>query len=168
MESGLLARVVSAVPVRVGEEAPRFALPPEPGEMVHLERHIGEAPIVLLFFPLAYSGVCTSEMCAVRDSWEEFRELDARVFAISVDSPFVTARFRDDYDLPFPVLSDFNKDVSRAYGVLYDDPWGQKGVARRSVFVIDREGTVAWAWISEDDGVEPDYEAIRGALAGVA
>lgn len=120
--------------------------------------------MVLLFFPLAFSAVCTAELCAIRDRWAAFEDLDARVFGISVDSPFVTDRFRRERELPFPLLSDFNRRVSRRYGVLYDDWYGLEGVSKRAVFVIGSDGRVRWAWVTEDADVEPDYDAIREAL----
>lgn len=153
--------------VREGDRAPGFALPASPGETVDVGELIGRQPVVLLFFPLAFSPVCTKEMCAVRDAWDRWRELDARVFGISVDSPFVTGKFRTDEDLPFPILSDFNKEVSRAYGVLHEDLLGLKGVSKRSAFVVGRDGTVSFAWVADDPRVEPDYEAVRTAAAGV-
>jgi len=136
--------------------------------MIDLGAHLGTDVVVLLFIPFAFSPVCTSELCTIRDAWSEWSGLDAHVLALSVDGPFVTARFRDSENLPFPVLSDFNKDVSRTYGVLEEDSWGLKGVAKRSVFVVGRDGRVTYAWVSEDMGVEPDYEAIRQAVSGAA
>lgn len=150
--------------VRTGDRAPAFALPAAPGEVVDVGRAIGERPVVLLFFPLAFSSVCTSEMCAVRDDWGRWEELDAEVYAISVDSPFVARRFREEHGLPFPVLSDFNKEVSRRYGVLYEEYFGLRGVARRAAFVVGSKGLVVYDWVSERDDVEPDYEALRTAV----
>lgn len=146
--------------MRVGDRAPGFELPAAPGETVDVGKLIGRETVVLLFFPLAFSPVCTKEMRAVRDAWHE---LDARVFAISVDSPFVTQRFREEEGLPFPVLSDFNREVARLYGVLHEDLLGLEGVAKRSAFVIGKNGIVAHAWVSEDPGVEPDYGALKAA-----
>jgi glutaredoxin-dependent peroxiredoxin len=150
--------------IGIGDRAPTFTLPDRPGHKVDLCARIGERPVVLLFFPLAYSSVCTAEMCAVRDDWSAWKGLDADVFAISVDSPFVTARFRDAHDLPFPVLSDFNREVAGEYGVLYEEFYGLKGVAKRAAFVIDREGRIAYRWVTEDADVEPDYGAVRAAV----
>jgi peroxiredoxin len=158
--------LVGQVMVRPGDPAPTFTLPHRPGEVIDLGEHLGVEVVVLLFIPFAFSPVCTSELCTIRDSWSEWSGLAARVFAISVDGPFVTARFRDAEDLPFPVLSDFNKDVSRMYGVLVEDSRGLKGVANRAVFVVDRTGRITYAWVSEDMGVEPDYDAIRQAVSG--
>lgn len=151
---------------RAGDRAPVFALPDRPGHEVEVEP--GGRPIVLLFFPLAFSSVCTREMCAVRDDWEAWRELGAEVYAISVDSPFVAARFREEHGLPFPVLSDFNREVAGRFGVLYEDFFGLRGVSKRAAFVIDPAGRIAWDWVREDSGLEPDYAAIRAAVAACA
>lgn len=151
-------------PLSKGDLAPRFTLPSAPGEMVDVGARIGERPIVLLFFPLAFSSVCTTEMCAVRDDWSAWTELDADVFGISVDSPFVTRRFREELELPFPVLSDFNHDVGREFGVLYEDYYGLRGVARRAAFVVGTDGRVAHAWVSERDDVLPDFKSLRTAV----
>lgn len=152
--------------IREGDRAPGFALQAAPGEEVDVGAAIGERPVVLLFFPLAFSSVCTRELCAVRDEWARWGALDADVYAISVDSPFATARFRAEHDLPFPVLSDFNKEVAGAYGVLYEEWYGLRGVAKRSAFVIGRDGVVTYAWVTEDADVEPDYAAVRAAVEG--
>lgn len=119
---------------------------------------------MLLFFPLAYSSVCTTELCTIRDRWSDFETLDAVVLGISIDSPFVAERFRRDEGLPFPLLSDFNRDVSRAYGVLYDDFYGLKDVTKRAVLVIGTDGVIHTAWVSEDADIEPDYDAILEAV----
>jgi peroxiredoxin len=147
-----------------GDSAPGFALPAAPGEVVDVGARIGERPIVLLFFPLAFSSVCTEEMCAVRDDWSAWTELEADVFGISVDSPFVTRRFREELGLPFPLLSDFNHDVGAAYGVLYEDYFGLRGVARRAAFVVGTDGRIAYAWVSEGDDVLPDFGEVKAAV----
>jgi peroxiredoxin len=147
-----------------GDTAPVFALPAAPGESVDVGARIGSRPVVLLFFPLAFSSVCTEELCAVRDDWSAWAELDAEVFGISIDSPFVTRRFREELGLPFPLLSDFNHDVGAAYGVLYEDYYGLRGVARRAAFVVGIDGRIAYAWVSDRDDVLPDFDAVRGAV----
>jgi peroxiredoxin len=147
-----------------GDTAPVFALPAAPGEIVDVGARIGSRPVVLLFFPLAFSSVCTEELCAVRDDWSAWTELDADVFGISIDSPFVTRRFREELGLPFPLLSDFNHDVGAAYGVLYEDYYGLRGVARRAAFVVGIDGRIAYAWVSDRDDVLPDFDAVRGAV----
>ena len=150
--------------VRTGDRAPAFVLPYRPGRYVDLSDHLGSEKVVLLCFPLAFSPTCTSELGAIRDSWAKWKELDVSVFGVSVDSPFVTQRFRDEQQIPFPILSDFNKEMTAAYGVLNPDLLGLKGVAHRSVFVIDSEGMVSFDWISEDPTAEPHYETIRQAV----
>ncbi len=150
--------------LQLNDLAPMFALPEAPGQTVDLAERVGDRPVVLLFFPLAFSPTCTDEMCAMRDEWSAWEDLDADVLGISVDSPFITQKFRDEHDLPFPVLSDFNREVVREYGVLQEDFYGLKGVAKRAVFVIGGDGRVAYRWVSEDAGVEPDYEEMRQAL----
>ena len=154
------------MPLTIGDIAPRFALPAAPGEIVDGGARMGERPVVLLFFPLAFSSVCTEELCAVRDSWREWETLDADVFGISVDSPFVTRRFREELDLPFPLLSDFNHEVGAAYGVLYEDYFGLRGVARRAAFVVGTGGRIAYAWVSDRDDVLPDFRAVQDAVGG--
>ncbi len=148
--------------IQKGDAAPAVTLPARFGEEV--KAPIGQGKVVLLFFPLAFSPVCTDEMCHMRDSWSEWEGLDATVLAISVDSPFVTDRFRADQNIPFPILSDFNKDVCTNYGVLHEDLKGLKGVAKRSAFVIDPDGSVAYAWVTEDPRVQVPFEEVKAAL----
>jgi peroxiredoxin len=149
------------MPLSAGDIAPGFALPAAPGEIVDVGARVGERPVVLLFFPLAFSAVCTEEMCAVRDDWGSWKDLDAEIFGISVDSPFVTRRFREELNLPFPLLSDFNHEVGAAYGILYEEYFGLRGVARRAAYVLGADGRVAYAWVGERDDVLPDFGAVR-------
>ena len=147
----------------VGSPAPDFSLAPGPvPDRVTLSQHRGE-PVVLLFFPLAFSGVCTAEMCRMAEDWSRWAEVGARVLGISVDSPFVNRKFAEETKVPFPLLSDFNKDASSAYGVLYADYFGMRGVAKRAAFVIDGEGTIRYAWVGEDS-VLPDFDEIFAAV----
>ena len=155
---------VRTIPPGPGDPAPAFALPAAPGEVVDVGARFGEAPVVLLFFPLAFSSICTAELCAVRDDWSAWSALGADVFGISADSPFVTRRFREELGLPFPLLSDFNHEVAAAYGVLYDDYFGLRGVPKRSAFVIGPDGRIAWSWVGERDDVLPDFAAVRRAV----
>jgi len=152
------------MPVQKGDRAIEFKLPPKPREEIDLAQIIGKEKIVLLFFPLAFSSVCTAEMCQMRDDYAQYQTLGAKVFGISVDSPFVTDKFRQSENIPFPILSDFNKDVSRRYGVLMDDLMGLKGVSKRAAFVIGRDGKVKYAWVSDDPKNMPKFDEIKAAL----
>jgi glutaredoxin-dependent peroxiredoxin len=152
------------MPVQKGDRAIEFKLAPKPKEEVDLAQFIGKDPVVLLFFPLAFSSVCTAEMCQMRDEWKQYENLGAKVFGISVDSPFVTDKFRESEKIPFPILSDFNKEVSKKYGVLHEDLMGLKGVSKRSAFVIGKDGKVKYAWVSDDPKVMPKFDEIKAAL----
>jgi peroxiredoxin len=124
--------------------------------------------VVLLFFPLAFSGVCTAELCHMADDWSRWERVGARVLGISVDSPFVNRRFAEETGVPFPLLSDFNKEASQAYGVLYPDFFGLRGVSKRAVFVVDGEGVVAYSWVAEDADLLPPLDEVLEAVAGLA
>jgi len=152
--------------VRTGDAAPGFELPCKPGETVNVGEAIGREPVVLLFFPLSFSPVCTDEMCTMRDGWSGWESLGAQVYGITVDSPFITDKFRNDLAIPFPILSDFNREVAAQYDALHDDLFGMKGVTKRAVFVIGRDGKVAYDWVSDDPGKMPDLDAVKQALAG--
>ena len=129
-----------------------------------LSEHIGQNNIVLLFFPFAFSSVCREEFCSIRDGFKEFQGLDATVVAASVDHPFVLAKFKEDLGLQFPLLSDFNKKVAPAYGAFHETLGPLKGVAKRSAFIIDRAGKIAYEWISDDPGTLPDVAEIMDKL----
>ena len=150
--------------VEISEKAPVFALPEAPGKIVDVGEVIGTAPVVLLFFPLAFSPVCTTEFCTFRDGWSQWEDLGAKVFGISIDSPFVAAKFKESENIPFPLLSDFNKEVAAMYGALHDELMGLKGVAKRAAFVINRDGDITYAWISEDPGVQVNFDEIKAAV----
>ncbi|MHC4413827.1 MAG: redoxin domain-containing protein [Planctomycetota bacterium] len=152
--------------VQKGSPAPAFKLPCRPGEEVDVGACLGREKVVLLFFPLAFSPVCTEEMCHFRDHWGQWSSLDAKVFGISVDSPFVTEKFRAEMNIPFPILSDFNKEVAARYGALHEDLKGLKGVAKRAAFVIGPEGKVAYVWVSEDPRVQVPFAEVRSAVEG--
>ena len=157
------------MPLSEGQEAPDFALPLEPGEApLRLSDYLGEKPLVILFFPLAFSDVCTEEMRLVAEDYDRWRELDAQVIAISVDSPFVNRKFAEECGVPFPILSDFNREAVEDYGVNNPDYFGLEDVAHRSAFVIDRGGTVVYSWMSEDADILPDLDAVREAVAEAA
>ena len=149
----------------VGAPAPRFSLPQKPGEMVDVGALIGREKIVLLFFPLAFSSVCTEEMCHFRDDWTDWKSLGCSIFGISIDSPFVTDKFRAELNVPFPILSDFNKTVSASYDALHADLLGLKGVTKRAAVVIGSDGKIAYAWEAEIPKTQVDFAALRTAIA---
>jgi peroxiredoxin len=122
-------------------------------------------PVVLAFFPAAFSGVCTKELCTFRDSMAKLNNAKAQVYGISVDTFFTLAAFKKDQNLNFPLLSDFNKDVIRAYGAFNEDMIGLKGIAKRSTFVIDGEGIVRHAEVLDDARNEPNYDKVFDTLA---
>lgn len=121
-------------------------------------------PVVLAFFPAAYSGTCIQELCTIRDHLQTLGAVPAQVYGISVDSFFALKAFQRDQRLPFPLLSDFNKHVIHLYGVFNEDMIGLKGIAKRSVFVIDREGIVRYREVLEDARNEPDYRKVFEAI----
>jgi len=148
----------------VGDKAPDFALPMTMEDTWKLSDHLGVKNIVVLFFPLAYSPPCHDEMCSIRDGFSEFKGLDAHVVAISVDNPFVLNKWKEELNLPFQLLSDFNREVSPAWGAFHEELGPLKGVAKRAAFVLDKEGVVRYAWVSDDPGVMPDVGEIKAAL----
>ncbi len=151
--------------VKVGEKAPAFALFTSDKQQIALENYKGKN-VVLLFFPMAFTSVCTTELCTMRDDISYYGGLNAEILAISVDSPFTLNKFKEDQKLNFTLLSDFNKEVSRAYGALYEEfVMGMKGVSKRSAFVIDKEGTVRYAEVLESAGDLPNFEAIKQTLS---
>lgn len=149
----------------VGATAPPFTLTDTERKQRSLSEFLGKKT-VLAFFPGAFTGVCTKEMCSFRDSLAELNSIGAQVVAISVDSPFANSGFVAANKLNFPVLSDFSRDVSKKYGGLQEDFAGLKGyqASKRAVFVLDAKGVVKYAWVSDNPGVEPDYSAVKKAL----
>lgn len=151
--------------VKVGEKAPVFTLFSSDKEQVALENYKGKN-VVLLFFPMAFTSVCTTELCTMRDDLSYYGGLNAEVLGVSVDSPFTLNRFKEEQKLNFPLLSDFNKEVSRIYGSLYEEfVFGMKGVSKRSAFVIDKDGTVRYAEVLESAGDLPNFVAIKQTLS---
>ena len=151
--------------VKIGEKAPSFTLVSSEKEEISMDNYKGKN-VVLLFFPMAFTGVCTTELCTMRDDIANYNNLNAQILAVSVDSPFALDKFKSDQNLNFPLLSDFNKEVSRNYGALYEEfVFGLKGVSKRSAFVIDKEGTIRYAEVLESAGDLPNFDAIKQALA---
>jgi glutaredoxin-dependent peroxiredoxin len=151
--------------IEVGQVAPDFTLFDTEKNKVSLSSFKGQ-PVVILFFPLAFTGVCTAELCSVRDNISQYNAINAQVLAISVDSLFTLGKFKDDQNLNFPLLSDFNKEVSKAYGSLYDVfAFEMVGVSKRSAFVVDEDGNIAFAEVLESAGDLPNFEAIMACLS---
>lgn len=153
--------------VKIGDKAPTFTLTSTDKKEVTLEELKGKN-VVLLFFPLAFTGVCTTELCAMRDDIATYQNLDAEILAVSVDSPFTLGKFKEEQNLNFTLLSDFNKEVSRAYDSLYEVfVLGMKGVSKRSAFVIDKEGVVKYAEVLESAGDLPNFDAVKETLSSL-
>jgi len=148
----------------VGSKAPDFTLMNENREPVTLSSQKGH-PVVLAFFPAAFSGTCTKELCTFRDSMAKLNSAKAQVYGISVDTFFTLAAFKKDQNLNFPLLSDFNKDVIQAYGAYNPDMIGLKGIAKRSTFVIDKDGIIRHAEVLDDARNEPNYDKVFETLS---
>jgi glutaredoxin-dependent peroxiredoxin len=150
--------------LQIGDVAPDFSLYSSEKTLVHL-RELRGKPVVLLFFPLAFTNTCTKELCSTRDDMAIYQDLDAQILAISTDSPQTLARYKQDNNFNFVLLSDFNKEVIRAYEVMYEEfSLGMRGVAKRAVFVIDPEGIIRYLEILEAAGHLPDMLALQQAL----
>ena len=154
--------------ISIGQKAPDFQLYDTEKNKVSLSDFRGQN-VLLLFFPLAFTRVCTKELCSFRDSIGYYNNANARVLGISVDSLYTLAKFKDAERYNFTLLSDFNKEASAAYGSLYDK-WmlDMKGVSKRSAFVIDKNGIIRYAEDLENSGEEPNYDAIRKTLERLA
>lgn len=147
-----------------GQPAPDFTLYDHAKNKVSLSDYKGKN-ILLLFYPQAFTSVCTKELCGIRDDISRYNDANAQVFGISVDSVYTLAKFRELQQYNFPLLSDFNKEVSTAYGTIYDT-WnmGMRGVSKRSAFLVDGDGIIRYAEVLENAGEEPDYAAIQSCL----
>ncbi len=153
--------------VNVGDKAPNFKLRATDKTEVSLENFKGKN-VVLLFFPLAFTGVCTVELCTMRDDIGTYQGLDAQILAVSVDSLFTLEQFKNHQNYNFPLLSDFNKTTSRAYGSFYEDfVLDMKGVAKRSAFVIDKDGIVRYAEVLDNASDLPNFTAVKETLRGL-
>ncbi len=156
------------MPLQTGQSAPDFTLYDTEKNPVKLSDQKGKN-VVLLFFPAAFTSVCTKELCGFRDNLARYNDMNAQVYGISVDMPFTLGEFRKQNNLNFPLLSDFNKEASTAYDTIYEN-WamGMRGVSKRSAFVIDKEGKIVHAEVLENAGEEPDYAKIDAALEGLS
>ena len=153
--------------VAVGDKAPDFTLTNQDRTPVTLGEELKKGPVVLAFFPAAFSGTCTKEMCTFRDSMSELNRVSANVLGVSTDTFFALKAWADAQRLTFPLLSDYNKTVITQYGVVNPDMIGLHNIAKRATFVIDRNGIIRHSEVLEDARNEPDYEKVRSALAGL-
>lgn len=154
--------------IEIGQAAPDFTLYDSTKNKVTLSDLRGQN-VLLLFFPLAFTSTCTAELCSVRDNISFYNNVNAKVFGISVDSLHTLAKYKADQNLNFTLLSDFNKDISSLYGSLYETfGYNMKGVAKRSAFVIDKEGFVRYAEILENAGEQPNFKNITLTLESLA
>lgn len=151
--------------LNIGDLAPSFTLFDTDKNQIKLEDYHGK-DLVILFFPAAFTSVCTAELCSMRDNIGDYNALNANVVAISVDTPFTLGKFKEEQNLNFPLLSDFNKEISKAYGAQYEEfVLGLKGVAKRSAFVVGPEGKVKYAEVLDDATKLPDFDAIKASLS---
>ncbi|WP_044171872.1 redoxin domain-containing protein [Flectobacillus major] len=151
-----------------GDQAPAFTLYNTEKAEVSLSDFKGKN-VVLLFFPFAFTSVCTTELCEMRDNIATYASLNAEVLAVSVDSLFTLGKFKEEQSLPFHLLSDFNKEASTAYDSIYETfAFGTKGVSKRSAFVIDTEGVIQYAEVLESAGDVPNFANVQETLASLA
>jgi peroxiredoxin len=151
----------------IGQTAPDFTLYNSDRQAVTLSEQRGKN-VLLLFFPLAFTSVCTAELCSVRDSLKIYESFNATPFGISVDSTATLNKFREDQGLNFTLLSDFNKEVSRAYDAIYEEwGYGMRGVSKRAAFIIGTDGIILYAEVLENAGEQPNFTAIKEKLAGL-
>ena len=153
--------------VDVGSKAPEFTLVNQDRENVTLSQEYGKGNVVLAFFPGAFSGTCTKEMCNFRDTMNNFKKVNAKVLGVSTDTFFTLKAWDDQQKLGFPLLSDYNKEVINKYGVVNPDMIGLKNIAKRAVFVIDKTGAVRYREVLEDARNEPDYVKLSEALGTI-
>jgi peroxiredoxin len=156
------------MPLSIGQPAPGFTLFDSDKNKVSLSDYNGKN-VLLLFYPQAFTSVCTKELCAVRDDIGRYNNANAAVLGISVDSVFTLAKYKEDQQYNFTLLSDFNREVSALFGALYTD-WifDMKGVSKRAAFIVDKNGMLAYAEVLENAGEIPDFNAINEKLAGLA
>ncbi len=154
----------------VGDRYIDFTLVDSQKESHTLSNIVGKGPVVLAFYPGAFTGVCDKEVCSLRDGMARYNELGATVLGISVDGPFALKEFAAKYQLNFPILSDFTRAVTRSYDLIFNNLGGVQGydVANRAVYVLDNDGVVRYAWVaSPSPGVEPNYDEVITAVSAL-
>jgi len=146
--------------IAIGREAPDFALPSTSGDEVTLSQHRGKSNVLLAFFPLAFTGTCTAEMCDFTNGLDEFREVGSRVYGISVDSIPTLTEFKAKHGIGVDLLSDFKRDVCRRYGTLLEEQY----FSSRSYFVVDKEGVLKWMYTEDELGQKRDNSELIAEL----
>ena len=154
--------------IETGTPAPDAVVFKAPREPIHLSDLYSDGITVLLFFPFAFSSTCTAEMCTMAEDLAKYERLGARVYGLSIDSPYTNIRFAKECGATFPILSDFNREASRAFDVLRPDLGGLLDVSERANFVIGRDGVVHYTWIGEHPGVMPPFDELAGAVAALS
>ncbi|MCC6371463.1 MAG: peroxiredoxin [Bacteroidia bacterium] len=153
--------------LQLNQKAPEFKLYNTAKQEINLADYKGKN-VVILFFPLAFTSTCTAELCNIRDNYAMYNSLNAVVFGVSVDSLFTLGKFKEEQNLSFDLLSDFNREVSTAYDSLYSDfVFGMKGVSKRSAFILDKDGVIRYMEILESAGNQPNYSAMVACLEGL-
>jgi peroxiredoxin len=157
------------MPLKIGDQAPDVTLPGSTGEQVALSSLWARQPLVVLFFPLAFTSTCTKEVCTVGEDLSAYQALGGQVVAVSVDSPFVLERFRKETGAAYPFLSDFNRQASQGFGVVREGAIGPGllGASDRSAFVVGTDGRVVYVWHSTNPGLLPPFDEIKEALRGL-
>jgi len=150
--------------LKVGDPVPHAQVFDRELNPVDLATYGRGRPLVILFFPGSFTSVCEKELCTFRDQMRLYNEVGAEVVGISVDTPFCQAAFAEKNGITYPLLSDFNKEAIRAFGVVLPELKGLKELAQRAAFVVDGEGVVRWAWVAENPGLEPPYDEVAAAV----
>ncbi len=155
--------------LKPGDKAPDFELPDQDFNKVSLSSLLAKGkPVVLVFFPAAFSPVCTTELCTFRDKMAQLEKANATVVGISVDSPWCLKEFKERNRLQFPLLSDYNREVIKLYDIVLPEVLGLRNLAKRAVYIIKPDGTIGWVWYSDDPRVEPDYDEVIRKAAELA
>ena len=154
--------------LEVGNEAPDFTLLETPGKSVTLSEEVQKGPVVLVFYPADFTSVCQEELCRFRDVLADYNSMGANVLGISVDGIFSHKAFKEANGIEYPLLSDWDKTVIKDYDIVHEDFVGMKEVAKRSVFVVDADMTIVFAWVSEDPGKLPPFDDVKMAVTKLA
>ena len=154
--------------LEVGNEAPDFTLLEAPGKSVTLSEEVQKGPVVLVFYPADFTSVCQEELCRFRDALADYNSMGANVLGISVDGIFSHKAFKEANGIEYPLLSDWDKTVIKDYDIVHEDFVGMKEVAKRSVFVVDADMTIVFAWVSEDPGKLPPFDDVKMVVTKLA